>query len=313
MPIATPSIPNAIPSDWNITTFSTPESRPADEMPGEPVPPPRPLRAGPVRAPVPPEPQAPRISPELRPELRPGGRPAMRRVPPAPGVPPAVGAPAAAPPQAVRQPEHPAAQQAPGAPGLDLGALLRAAGVDPSTVPPETADTLGKILRIAVQGTLDTLRARDEVKAQFRLAVTRVRQTENNPLSFAVDADDAINLLLNRRNPAYLPPVEAFERAFDDIRAHQVAMLVGLRAGVTSMMNRLDPKQLEEDFEKQAKRGRLLGASPRSKFWELYEAHFDQLRGDRDDAFRRLFGEEFARAYEQQIDALKTKRSVRKS
>jgi type VI secretion system FHA domain protein len=128
-----------------------------------------------------------------------------------------------------------------------------------------------------------------------------------------VDADDAINLLLNRRNPAYLPPVEAFERAFDDIRAHQVAMLVGLRAGVTSMMNRLDPKQLEEDFEKQAKRGRLLGASPRSKFWELYEAHFDQLRGDRDDAFRRLFGEEFARAYEQQIDALKTKRSVRKS
>jgi type VI secretion system FHA domain protein len=287
-----PLPPNTIPPDWNVTSFTPAESRPAESL----------------RAPPQPEPPRPRPQLGVRPEPIPALQPDRRRAA-APVVPAATAGPAPAVPVGQRATERPIAPQQPASSNLDLTALLRAAGVDPATVPPETVEVFGKILKVAVQGTIDTLRARDEMKSQFRLPVTRVRQTDNNPLSFVVDADEAINVLLSRRSPAYLGPVEAFQRAYDDIRAHQVALLVGMRAGVESLMKQLDPKELAEDFDKQAKRGRLLGASPRSKYWELYEAHFDQLRGDRDDAFRRLFGEEFAEAYERQIAALKAKRT----
>jgi type VI secretion system protein ImpI len=185
--------------------------------------------------------------------------------------------------------------------------MLRAAGVDPQNVSPETAATLGQVLFTVVQGTIDALRARDEVKSQFRLAVTRVREKNNNPLTFSVDAEDAINKLLNRQSAGFLPPLEAFQRAFDDIRAHQMAMLAGMRAGFENLMERFNPEQLQSDFDKQAKRGGVLAVG-KPKYWELYGDYFAGLRGDRDDAFRRLFGEEFALAYEKQVDLIKRSR-----
>ena len=195
---------------------------------------------------------------------------------------------------------------------FDVDAMLAAAGVDPQNVSPEMAATMGQILMVVVQGTIDALRARDEVKSQFRLVVTRVRSSDNNPLTFAVDAADAMNSLLSRRNAAFLPPLEAFQRAFDDIRGHQMALLAGMRAGFESLMNRLDPEQLQEDFDKQAKQGGgLLSAVAKPKYWDQYKNYFAGLQGDRDDAFRRLFGEEFALAYEKQVELIKRSRDLK--
>jgi type VI secretion system FHA domain protein len=230
--------------------------------------------------------------------------------PPAPS--PVRQSPAPPPPApAGRRSPNPAPASAAPLGGMDLNSLLRAAGVDPDNVDPEIAATLGQIFKMVVQGTIDALRARDEVKTQFRLAVTRVRTKENNPLAFSVDAADAIHSMLVRRNPAFLAPVEAFQRAFDDIRAHQMAMIAGMRAGFESLMGQFDPEELRERFDKQVKRGGLLGAVAKPNYWDHYGDYFSGLRGDRDDAFRRLFGEEFALAYEKQIALLK--RSGQKS
>jgi type VI secretion system FHA domain protein len=192
--------------------------------------------------------------------------------------------------------------------GFDIASVLRAAGVDLASVPPETAGALGLILRSVVQGVIEVLQARAEIKNQFRLPLTRVKTAENNPLKFSVNAEDALNSLLGRRNPAYLPPVEAFEDAFNDIRFHQLAMLAGMRAGFEHVMSRFDPEQLQKVFDKQVKRGGLLSMSSKSRYWELYGEQFRELSGDPDETFRRLFGEEFADAYEKQLDALKRSR-----
>jgi type VI secretion system FHA domain protein len=181
---------------------------------------------------------------------------------------------------------------------------LLAAGVDPANVPPETAGALGLILRSVVQGVIEVLQARAEIKNQFRLPLTRVKTAENNPLKFAVNAEDALSSLLGRRTAGYLAPVEAFEDAFNDIRFHQLAMLAGMRAGFEEVMSRFDPERLQEAFDKQVKRG-VLSMSSKSRYWELYAEQFRELSGDPEEAFRRLFGEEFASAYEKQLDGLK--------
>jgi len=230
--------------------------------------------------------------------------------PPAP--PPQAARPAAPPPQAPRAatpaPAPRPAQAAPAAGGSPNGwvAFLQAAGVDPSRVPPETAAALGNIMRSVVQGLIEVLRARTEIKTEFRMPVTQVKVSENNPLKFAANAEDALGNLLGRRNAAYLGPQEAFEDALNDVRFHQLAMLAGVRAGFDNLMNRFDPTQMQEIFERQGKRGMFGGG--KAAYWDRYAERYEEMSKDRDDAFRRLFGEEFARAYEQQLSVLKRSR-----
>lgn len=285
---ASPASPASIPDDWDKTNFSMKSApSPAKPAPGlrpQPAgtasPPRRPLSAGPGNGGAAPRPAAPGAS------LNAGLTPAA----PPPG--PAAAAASPAPTPAV-----------PG--GLDVASLLASAGVDPASLPPDTAGSLGLILRSVVQGVIEVLRARAQIKEEFRLTQTIVKTAENNPLKFSVNAEDALVSLLGRRNPAYLGPVEAFEDAFNDIRFHQLAMLAGMRAGFDHVMSQFDPQQLQESFEKRARRGGLLSMSAKSRYWEQYCGQFRELAGDRERAFRRLFAEEFALAYEKQLELLK--------
>lgn len=280
-PPAAPAGAMTIPENWDKTSFDRSKLQP-------PAPPPIHTSA-PVHAPPPP----PRVPPPQRP------------VPPASVAP--QGYPMAQPaghvPHGAPVPGGPASAGA----AFDWNSFLRSAGVDPATVPPDTAAVLGHIMRTVVQGLIEVLRARSEIKTEFRMPVTQVKVSENNPLKFAANAEDALGNLFGRRNPAYLGPQDAFEDAFNDVRFHQLAMLVGVRAGFDSLMSRFDPEQLMELFERQGKRGGLFGGA-KGKYWELYTQRFQELAADRDDTFRRLFGEEFARAYEQQLAALKRSR-----
>jgi type VI secretion system protein ImpI len=296
-----------IPDDWDKTSFGRPiasGSQPVSPAPLDALSP-RPIGS----------PAAAGAQP-LTPGLQPGPRPRSAPLPLRPGVTGSAPQPAAAPQTLQPAPAAPAsAQQVPArrsvdsaAGNLDLTAFLRAAGLDPASVPPETAASLGRILRTVVQGAVEVLQARAEIKNQFRLPLTRIQTAENNPLKFAVNAEDALNSLLGRRNPAYLGPVEAFEDAFDDIRFHQVAMLAGMRAGFEHAMKRFDPQRLQEVFDKRVKRGGLLQMSAKSRYWELYAQEFRELTADPEDAFKRLFGEVFAGAYEQQLEELKRSR-----
>jgi type VI secretion system FHA domain protein len=190
--------------------------------------------------------------------------------------------------------------------GVDLAALLRGAGLPDRDLSPEIAAELGKVLRVVVHGVMDVLQGRAEIKAQFRLPLTRVQARENNPLKLSPNVESALHTLLVQRNPGYLATVQAFEDAFADIRNHQLAMLEGLREAFGSMLGAFDPQSLEQDFEHTVKRVGLLGGlSGKSRYWELYAERFARLGRDADDTFRRLFGDVFAAAYERQLELLR--------
>lgn len=212
--------------------------------------------------------------------------------------------------QATAPASVPAATPVPRVGDSELAELLRGAGIDPGQVDlgPEAAHQLGEILRIVVEGTMDVLRARAEIKEQFRLAGTRVQRKDNNPLKFSADVNDALHNLLVKRSEAYLPPVEAFDVAFEEIRRHQLAMLQGLRVAFDQLMRRLDPKKLAEGVDKQGKSGLLIG-NPRARYWDAYENMMKEYAKAPDDRFRQLFGDAFGRAYEEQLARLGSARS----
>jgi type VI secretion system protein ImpI len=194
----------------------------------------------------------------------------------------------------------------------DLLAFLKGAGIDGAALTPEVMSTLGAILRITVGGVVEMLRARNEIRREFRVPMTIAQGREINPLKFSTDATDALNNILVKRNAAFLPGVTAFEEAFDDLRSHQMAMLIGMRAGFTHMLNRFNPEKLEHRFESQAKLVAFKGLAGRSKLWEQYRAWFDEALEDEDDSFRRFFGDEFAKAYEEEMSRLVHSRQQRR-
>jgi type VI secretion system FHA domain protein len=188
---------------------------------------------------------------------------------------------------------------------LDFAALLAAAGLQGVPVTPDLSASFGAILKIVVDGLRDVLRAREELKTQFRLRITSVAARENNPIKFSANTQDALHNLLVRHNPAYLEPVAAFESAFDDLRIHQVAMLAGLRAGYQAMLTAFDPVTLEQKFGRYARRGGLLSASAKPRYWDLYREIFEETTSDPDDSFWTFFGTAFSKAYEEQTLLLK--------
>lgn len=172
-------------------------------------------------------------------------------------------------------------------------------------LPPE----LDQIFHIVVDGVMDVLRARAEIKNTFRLPVTIIQRSENNPLKFAATADEAVQKILAPSNTVFLSGTAAFQDAFDDIRCHQMAMLAGVRAGFEALLVHFNP----ERFEHEADGGKRSAFAGKGRYWEKYRENFEGLTKNPDEAFRRLFGDEFARAYEEQLARLKSARRANQS
>jgi type VI secretion system FHA domain protein len=168
------------------------------------------------------------------------------------------------------------------------------------------------VLRIVIEGLMEVLRARGEIRSEFRLPQTSFKPRDNNPLKMAVNAEDAVHNLLVKRNPAYLGTTAAFDDAFKDVRHHQLAMLAGMRAAYAYMLQRFDPAALKAQFDARPTR-KGFGFSTQGKYWEAFEEYYRETTADGDDCFRRLFGDQFARAYEEQIQLLRSARDRTKN
>ncbi|AIF48225.1 type VI secretion system-associated FHA domain protein TagH [Dyella japonica] len=183
------------------------------------------------------------------------------------------------------------------------------AAVTPAPAPAPAAASmpaeLEQIFRIVVDGVMDVLRARAEIKNTFRLPVTIIQRSENNPLKFAATPEEAMQKIMAPPSAAFLAGSAAFDDAFDDIRCHQMAMLAGMRAAFDSLLFHFNPDRFERETDSAARRSAFSG---KGRYWERYRENFDELSKDPDGCFRRLFGDEFARAYEAQLARLKSAR-----
>jgi len=204
-------------------------------------------------------------------------------------------------------PSMPPAPAATGSGQQGVVAMLMAAGLDQASAQaaatPANLTVLGQILGVTTQGLIDVLTARAAVKSQFRVPMTMMRPVENNALKSSANATEALMYLLVNQNPAYLGAVDSFTEGFEDIKAHQMAMMAGLRAAFDSMLDRFDPEELGKRFNKRKGKS-MLRLSGSSQYWDMYKTLYEDMTQDADANFQRLFGEEFARAYEEQMQRL---------
>jgi type VI secretion system protein len=234
--------------------------------------------------------------------------------PPQPAQPaqPAYGAPGPGAGDQQRQGHQQPATQPPVDAGAGAGPgienLLQMAGLDQATAraldTPANHQALGQALRLVVRELMEVLHARAEVKNQFRVPMTQIGATENNPLKFCANDLDALRRLLVQEGHGFQGLVEALDEGFGDVKAHQMAMMAGMRAAFDHLFARFDPESLRRGFDQELRRSPLFQPLNKTKYWDMLSEMYADLSRDSDANFSRLFGDEFARAYEEQMNKL---------
>lgn len=165
----------------------------------------------------------------------------------------------------------------------------------------------GAVLRSAVEGLMMLVSARAEMRKAFEAADrTMVAARDNNPLKLMADAREALQFLLDpgERTDGFLDPLRSIGDACEDLRAHELAVIAGMRGAILGALSRLDPQVLEKAFEKSTS-GFALGGR-KSKYWDAFVAYQQQLSQEAQADFDKVFGRDFVSAYHAQLRRLKT-------
>jgi type VI secretion system protein len=188
---------------------------------------------------------------------------------------------------------------------LGLAAFCRGAGVDPRTITPEARSVAlqlaGQLLREAVLGLMDLNQGRNEFRNRFRISAPPTDGPES-PLNLSQGVDEALVRLLTTVSTR-LGSVEAIRENFRELKAQNTAALAAIRAAFEEFLGRVDPKELEERFDRATKRG-VFGAQNKGKYWDLYAEMFAGLSQRPAEGFPHVFTEAFAKAYEAKLRAL---------
>lgn len=167
---------------------------------------------------------------------------------------------------------------------------------------PDMMMNLGAVFREMVNGLWTVLQGRAEQKSEMRALMTGVLHIDNNPLKLSPRLEDALRSLFKREHPAFLKPADAVRKGFEDLMNHHMAIIAGIQPSLREALDRFDPERIAEKHQG--------GFAVRRKCmcWDEYCRSYDKLRND---VLDELFGKVFVKAYEEQIEKLRSKKIER--
>lgn len=167
-------------------------------------------------------------------------------------------------------------------------------------------ERVGEMLRISTEGTLQLLLTRQEFKHQLRAQATMIAAQANNPLKFSPTVEVALAHLLGPGMRGFMPAQAAMRDAYQDLRAHEFGVMVGMRAALSHVIERFEPAELEKKISARSTLDAIFSANRKAKLWDQFVALYSGIAKDAEDDFHSLFGKAFLKAYEEQMERLKT-------
>ncbi len=226
--------------------------------------------------------------------------PDFPRPTPRPPVAEAVSAPPppAAPPPAVKEPVEAATDLR----GTDpVAAFMAGVGLPMEAI--DNADQaalmhkMGLAFREAVSGMRELLELRAFLKSEFRIEHTLLRAKENNPLKFSANLDGTLAVLIGKRVTGFLDAPDAIRESLRDIKAHEVALIAGMKTVVADVLEQLSPESVSTDVSSS-----LLPQVHKARCWEKYEQTHQRIMGEQSSG--PPLGGKFSAAYTKQFRSL---------
>ncbi|MBB6521545.1 type VI secretion system-associated FHA domain protein TagH [Pseudoteredinibacter isoporae] len=164
------------------------------------------------------------------------------------------------------------------------------------------SDEICDVVKRCVEGVMVILANRRNMKSQLHMEMTQIQPANNNALKFSVSADEALETMFAKSGEGYMAPANSIKEAFQDIADHQVAMMAAMMQASQQMMMRFHPDQLESEFAQMGSSKGLF--SGKQKPWDLYKEYYKQMVGAQRSSVNDQFIEDFAAAYEQQLQLI---------
>jgi type VI secretion system protein len=186
-----------------------------------------------------------------------------------------------------------------------LTAFCRGAGIELRSLNPEARSTAlqlaGQLLRESILGVMDLRQGNRDMRNRFGIDMAPAAAAES-PLNFSQGVDEAVIRLLNNLSTR-AGSVEAIRSSFRTLKAENTAALGAMHTAFEEFLQRVDPKELEERFERVGKRG-VFGTPNKAKYWELYAELYAGLAQRPSNGFPHLYTEAFGKAFESTLASL---------
>jgi type VI secretion system FHA domain protein len=185
--------------------------------------------------------------------------------------------------------------------------FLAAAGLKPRDVdgvaPADVLEAAGQLLRQATDGLIRLLDARTRVRHQFGVGaqVTRFQAQGNNPLKWTRQPEQALRQMVGQPDAGFLRGAQAVQGAFEDLQAHEVAMLAAMQDALAATVQRFSPDSIRQRTQGQAGLAGLLPGAREAALWRAFEIEFRTLAAESDAAYLDLFARQFRAAYERAV------------
>jgi len=190
--------------------------------------------------------------------------------------------------------------------------LLAAAGLAEGDLggrsPERVVDAVGQILRQSADGLFRLLEARTRVRHQFGVGaqVTMFQRDGNNPLKWTRSPDDALKQMVGEPARGFLEGTKAVHGAFEDLQAHEMAMIAAMQEAMAETIRRFAPDTIRARFSAKGWLKSVLPGAREATLWRAYEAEFSAVANESEAAYLDLFAKQFKQAYERIVNAAKT-------
>jgi len=179
-------------------------------------------------------------------------------------------------------------------------AFIEGLGVD---IPNRTAldedfmNLLGQLLRNYTQGALKMIADRALIKQEVRADITVIAPDHNNPLKFSPNNETAMLYLLGESPPGFMKSVEAIQNAFDDLCAHQIGLVSGVKTALAHVLENFDPASIAGAKKRKGLLYKILPLWRDARLWKEYVRHYRFTRESAKDHFHDFCGFVFLKAY----------------
>ncbi|WP_426400787.1 type VI secretion system-associated FHA domain protein TagH (plasmid) [Ralstonia sp. R-29] len=185
-------------------------------------------------------------------------------------------------------------------------AFFEGAGLDASAQPPQWSEEqlfiAGQLLALFANGTVELLSSRSILKREVKADMTMLLDRENNPLKLLPDGSAVLRQMFGLPFPGFMSPQNAVSDAFQDLHAHQIGMVAGMRAALMDLLARFAPPRLRE--RDNPPRWYELGvpALYKARLWDRYATIHRETVFAIEDDFASVFGKAFLTAYDAEVE-----------
>ncbi|MBC7504702.1 MAG: type VI secretion system-associated FHA domain protein TagH [Sandarakinorhabdus sp.] len=184
-----------------------------------------------------------------------------------------------------------------------MARFLAAAGMKPRDVedlPPESVlAAAGELLRQTADGLIQLLYARARLRNQFGVGaeVTTFQRAGNNPLKWTRSAEEALRQIVGKPDAGFLPGPQAVRGAFEDLQAHELALMAAMQEALKDTIQRFSPNAIRARPGRTGFLSRLLPQARDAALWQAYETEFRSMADETEAAYLDVFAKNFKKAY----------------